>query len=130
MSCCPCILTKARRVCCCCSCRTFCWTCCGLTVFVILAMLIAFASCTGGFSPTSMAAPLVDIKLDGDPLLGWWNMPRLQPWDSQEMAKNNLSPLDYSQFLLAPYLNSTWGETSAEEAADIMYQATRVSGVF
>lgn len=57
-------------------------------------------------------------------------MPQPQPWDLQEEVKTKFSPLDFSQQVRAPYLNSTWGEISAKEAADIMYRATRVPGVF
>jgi len=62
--------------------------------------------------------------------LGWWNMPWSQPWVMQEEIKSELSPIDLSKLVQAPYLKSTWGQTSAREAASIMYKATRIHGVF
>lgn len=91
-------------------------------------------SCCSGccelYKPKSLTIPLVDKCLNGNPLLGWWNMPWSQPWVMQEEIKSELSPIDLSKLVQAPYLKSTWGQTSAKEAARIMYKATRIHGVF
>jgi len=97
---------------------------------VALVVCIAFAGCTNGYSPVSKAAPVVNEDLGGNPLLGWWNMPQAQPWDLLEELQAKLTPLDLSSLAQEPYRNATWGQTSAEEAAHILYNATRIPGVF
>lgn len=71
--------------------------------------------------------------LKGNPLFGWWHMPKLQPWDVLDKLRDKLT--DRQKFPALPAVfkeeaEMTMGYASAKEMLSLMYEATKVSGIW
>lgn len=104
-------------------------SCCCLVLVGVL--LVAFLICTLGYSEPSIATPVVENALAGDPVVNWWNMPEQQPWSVLQDLKANLSNVtDTVADNLTRHVGFTTGVAGPEEAATLMYKATRVDGIW
>lgn len=97
-------------------------------VFAVLGAFVFFLICRSGYAePVSQVISLPTAQLDEDRSIGWWSMPRKQPFSDLRRAQSRLYK---QQTRSLAGMNMSFGVALGSNAPRMMFYATKVEGVW